>query len=120
MFSKVEPSEPGAFVALWFRPEFVQPGHLQSIVKRLVMAPPGFVTFPWLDHPENDIQPVILTEMLNPQQQFVVRCNQLLAIHRCLGKLAPDIATARVTDAELRKHHLPDSGESAAMMRRAL
>jgi hypothetical protein len=93
--------EPGDLVVLWFRPEFVKPGHLQSAVKRLAMAPPFWVKFPYRDHPESEIAPIVTVEMLNPPGRMIARCAHLLAIHKVLGTV-PAGKGRRVSAVELR------------------
>ena len=49
LFDKTASYKPGDLVILWRRPELVKPGQPQSIVKRLYMAPPPWVKFPYRD-----------------------------------------------------------------------
>ena len=104
-FSKSEPYARGDFVVLYWRPEFVKPGRLQGVIKRLVTPPPPWVKFPWREHPESDVKALVLVEMLNPRQQLVVPCAELLAIHKCLG-LVPNEHMSRkpVRRASQRRH----------------
>jgi hypothetical protein len=84
--SETEPARAGDFVCLWFRPEFVQTGHHQTIIKRLVMAAPPWVkSYPHNEHPDSDVKAIVILERLNPRQQFHVSCDQLLAIHKVTG-----------------------------------
>ncbi len=84
--SKIEPPKAGDFVCLWFRPEFVKPGQHQTIIKRMVMAPPPFVkSFPHNEHPDSEVKALVIVEMFNPRQQLHICCDQLLAIHKVTG-----------------------------------
>jgi hypothetical protein len=97
--SRSESYEPGDLVALWFRPEFVAPGHHQVIVKRLLMAPPDFVKFPHRDSPGSEALPFVMLEMLNPRAHGWVECGRLLAIHKVIGTL-PHGNTRRISREE--------------------
>jgi hypothetical protein len=84
-FSKSQPFKPGDFVVMFLKPELALPGRHQCAIKRLVMAPPPWVTFPWTENPKSEIQALVICEQLNPQGQFATKCADLLAIHRCIG-----------------------------------
>ncbi|MBM0205671.1 hypothetical protein JNW90_23650 [Micromonospora sp. STR1s_5] len=82
VFTSAEPPKPGEFAIFILRPELVSPGGSQSMIKRLVLAPPPHVTFPWREHPKSEVHAVVVAEQLNPARQFWIRCDRLLAIHR--------------------------------------
>ncbi|MGI9403965.1 MAG: hypothetical protein ACR2OF_05605 [Hyphomicrobium sp.] len=86
VFDREAPLENGCMANFFYRREVVRPGQLSVALKRLFMAPPPFVTFPWKDHPKSEVVPVIIAEQLKPFRQFTVRCRDLLAVHRCLGR----------------------------------
>jgi hypothetical protein len=48
--------------------------------------PPG-MTFPYQDNPKSEVHPVLVLELTNPARRFYVRCSELLAVHKCVGKL---------------------------------
>lgn len=77
----------GDLAVIYHRPELVPPGELPLSVKRLITAVPDWVKFPWKDHPDSEVAPVLIVEMLNPKRQFSVLCRNLLAVHRCLGSM---------------------------------
>ena len=88
---RTEPYKPGDLVVLFRRP--VEPGgQPRAMVKRLLMAPPSWVSFPWQDHPQSDVLALVIVEMLNPKRRLVMRCADILGIHKCLGP-APAGAT---------------------------
>ena len=81
-FDKRAAPERGGLVVLWKRPELVRPGESQAMVKRLVTVPPPWVTFPHRKHPNSTVDALVIVEQLNPAQQFAVRCETLVAIHK--------------------------------------
>lgn len=78
--------KPGDFVAIWLRPERVRPGGQHHWLKRLVMAPPSWMRFPYTPAPGSSIEPVIVVEQLNPPKRYVIACADILAMHRCIGE----------------------------------
>ncbi len=100
LFDKNAPYKRGDFVILFRRPELVKPGQHQAIVKRLYMAPPPWVTFPYRDHPKSDVRALIIAEQLNPHLQFAIPCEDLLAIHKCLGLVPEGMRAKRVSETE--------------------
>jgi hypothetical protein len=84
-FSKSEPIEPNDFVILFLRPELVLPGRHQCAIKRLVLAPPRWVTFPYVENPASEVQALVITEQLNPHHSMATKCADLIAIHKCIG-----------------------------------
>jgi hypothetical protein len=54
-------------------------------LEQLLIAPPPYVTFPWNDHTESEVVPVIFVQQLNLPRQWSVRCSSLLAVRRCVG-----------------------------------
>ena len=95
----------GDLAVLFFRPECVPAGEHSAQLKRLVLSIPPFVKFPWRDHPDSNLRPILIVEMSNPPRQFHYRCDQLLAVHKCLG-LVPVDATY---DASRKTYTLPTS-----------
>jgi hypothetical protein len=82
---------PGDLVVLFFKPDHLPAGEHQAILKRLVMAPPHYVSFPWREHPKSEVHALIIVEMLNPPKQFAYKCEHLLGIHKCLGRVPADV-----------------------------
>jgi hypothetical protein len=92
IFDREAPLENGCLASFFYRPELVKPGSLGIALKQLLLAPPPFVTFPWKDHPDSEVIPVVIVQQLNPPRQWSVRCNTLLAVHRCIGiKDSPEV-----------------------------
>ena len=87
--SKLDPYVAGDVVVVWMRPEFVEAGRTQAILKRIiVMSPPWVKAFPYKDHPKSDVLAVIfLGQDDRPDEMFHIRCSQILAIHKCVGLL---------------------------------
>ena len=82
---KTQPIEVGDLVFVYLRPEAVEPGGLPIRLKRLLVAPPSWVTFPWADNPRSEVLPVVIFGMDNPRASLSLRCSQILAIHKCMG-----------------------------------
>lgn len=73
----------GDLVCLFFKPEFVKAGELQTWVKRLVTGvPPWVKEFPYRDHPESTVKAIILVESINPRRQYVIECDKLLGLYK--------------------------------------
>src|SRR5687767_12951735 len=45
--------ENGCFANFYYRPELVKPGMLGVALKKMIFAPPPWVTFPWNEHPDS-------------------------------------------------------------------
>lgn len=83
LVSKTDQYTLGDFIVIYRR------GQCPPIVKRLIMMPPHWVTFPWVPDPAAEIGELFFVETLNPPNSFAHRCRNILAIHKCRG-LAPD------------------------------
>lgn len=99
LFDKNAPIARGDFVILFKRPEIVKPGQHQAIVKRLVMPPPPWVKFPYREHPESEVRALVIAEQFNPRATFAIPCEDLLAIHKCLGPVPANMRRVMVTEA---------------------
>lgn len=93
----------GDLVIIWVKPEFVAAGEHPALIKRLVMDVPHWVKFPYRDHPNSNVRAVIIVEQINPHRQFVIPCDRLLGIHKCLGPLPVDA----VYNAKTKKFVVP-------------
>jgi len=102
MFDKTVPYKAGDLVILFKRPERVQPGRLPAIVKRLVMAPPPWVKFPHVEHPNSDVHALLIAEQFNPKGSFAIPCADLLAVHKCLGPVPAEMKCVPTTEAAAR------------------
>ena len=105
LFDTREPFKAGDLVVLYRRPELVKPGQHQAIVKRLVTNLPPGMTLPYREHPESEVHVIVIVEQLNPPRRFAVRCQDLLAIHKCLGPVPADRVRFKVSDEELEAMH---------------
>ena len=101
MFDKNAPFERGDFVVIYKRPELVLPGQHQAIVKRVALAPPSWVKFPYREHPDSDVRAIVMFEQFNPHLRFAIPCGDLLAIHKCLGPMPDDMPRVRASVADL-------------------
>lgn len=101
LFSASQPYAPGDFICIYFKPEFVKPGHHQALVKRLVLNLFPGLKFPYKKHPDSNVMPVIITEMFNPPMRFAYPADAILAIHKCLGPVPAGMTTYKVSDAEI-------------------
>lgn len=113
LFDKTADFRPGDLVMAYLRREAVKPGQFQAMVKRLVLAPPAFVTFPWRDHVNSAFKPVVGLEMDNPRRRFAIRCADVLAIHKCLGPMPQGVETVR-TPLPAACRRSPELGAAAA------
>lgn len=103
LIDKTAPYKRGDLVMVYRRIEKVPAGVFQAQLKRLVMAPPSWVTFPYSESPQSEIAALVVIEMINPSRQFAVRCADILGIHKCLGIMPPDMPRVRMSLAEARK-----------------
>ena len=85
VIDKQGPLHAGCLAALYYRPELVPPGKLPISLKRLVTAMPP-VPLPYREHPDSEVQFIIMVEQLNPPKRWVVECEDLLAVHQCVGR----------------------------------
>lgn len=83
-FTKKEHPERGDIVALWFRPEAIQPGALQVSMKRLAMPMPPF-KLPYRPSRFSNCEPLVIVEMDNPSERFAIPFSALLAVHKFVG-----------------------------------
>ncbi len=100
IFDKNAPFIAGDLVGIFRRPELVQPGHHQMIVKRLV-GNPG-VSFPHRDHPQSEIRAMLMAEQLNPGRRFYIPCEEIIAVYKCLGPVPKGTKRIKMTEAETR------------------
>lgn len=95
MFMRHAPVEVGDFVGIYFRPEFVKPGHSNIFVKRMVTAIPPYVTFPWKESPRSEVHAIIIVEQTNPWKQFSYKCENVLDVHWCAGPVPEGVKTVK-------------------------
>ncbi|MCC7275808.1 MAG: S24 family peptidase [Alphaproteobacteria bacterium] len=88
-FSAGELPVPGDLVNLFIRPELVAPGRPQALLKRLVMGPPPWVTFPYHEPAGDAGRAVVIVEQLSPLGFHTFRAADLLGMHRCVGIVSP-------------------------------
>lgn len=98
IFNRDDPAAPGDMVALFFRPEDVQPGTHQVRVKRLVVPPAPWTV--WGKPARGDVQPIVIVEMLNPRRQFFIPCEKLLGMHKCEGPVPAGTTTRPASKRE--------------------
>jgi hypothetical protein len=82
---KTVPVKNGDVAVLIYRPEYVPAGLHQASLKRVVMAPPPYVKFPFREHAKSEVKAIVILEQLNPPKQFMIGCDQLLAVHKVVG-----------------------------------
>ena len=104
MFSSTEACGSRDLVIVYLHPEKVRPGDGQCHIKRLVMAPPPYVTFPWQESPKSDVHALVVFDQLStPAKQYTCRCEDVLGIHKCLGTV-PEHLQAVFLKGEHDKH----------------
>jgi hypothetical protein len=98
VIDKQGPLHAGCFAVFYYRPELVPPGELTLQLKRLVTAMPLHLTLPYREHPKSEIKFVVGVEQLNPAKQWIVECEDLLAVHHCLGRVDDPKVQARLQE----------------------
>jgi hypothetical protein len=89
VIQKSAPYAVGDIVCVWFKPEFLRPDQPQAWLKRLRMAIPPWVRFPYREHPQSEITAIAMFEQLNPVRRYSVPCSHIAAIHRVIGICPP-------------------------------
>jgi hypothetical protein len=84
-------------VAIYLRPELVEPGQLGIVVKRLALNVAPYVKFPHREHPDSNVAAVVIFEQDNPPRQYAVRADRILTIHRCIGVAGADVILEDMT-----------------------
>lgn len=102
------PYKSGDLVAIYLRPETVQPGHGNVILKRMISLPPWVKAFPYRDSPASTALAALLVEMLNPQRFFGIRCADILAIHHCVGPVPANVTLTPAVGPRLASVHASD------------
>jgi len=82
---KCAPVEAGELAVFYYRPDRIPEGERQANLKRIVLLPSPSISFPYHNHPDSTVSPVMIVESDNPQDRYAVDCDALLGIHRCLG-----------------------------------
>ena len=101
VISSIEKPQVGDFAIFYKRPEILEPGEFQAIVKRLVTAIPDWVTLPYDDHPQSTARPIVIAEQLNPRGSYHIPCSALVAIHKVVGTVPEHMVTYKPGDAEI-------------------
>lgn len=99
LFSSTERYRYGDDVLLWFRPEFVQPGEHQLLIKRLVVAP-RLEYWSGAKTKTGNIAPTVIVEMLNPRRMLHFHVEAIMGIHKCLGLVPASMKTYKVKDED--------------------
>ena len=94
-FDKNEEPKVGDIVVMFKRPELVKEGELQAMIKRLMTGIPPWVKFPYQDHPDFNVKAIIMVKAENPPRQYVVHCDQLCAIHKCIDHVPRSVEAER-------------------------
>ncbi len=86
-FDRDAPVERGDLAAFFLKPELVPPGKVQVGIKRIVVAPPPWLDFPFEEHPDSNVSHIVIAEQSNPRRQYQIPCARLLGIHKCVGRI---------------------------------
>ena len=97
-FDTTELPKIGDIVAVWMRPEFVEPGKPQVFIYRLALGWQKGLTFPLDFRLGSEAIPVLILETGKGRQGHI-RCDEVLGVHR---KVAVVYATA-AEDREILK-----------------
>lgn len=96
-FSTADAVEAGDYVVLWRKPNYTRRGQIQALLKHLLTPLPSS----WNPELENQpISPVVIVATHNPPQSWVVRLDELMAVHKCNGPAA--VPTYKVSREEGR------------------
>jgi hypothetical protein len=76
----------GCNAVFYHRPELVPPCEWPLTLKRLATAVPQEVTLPYREHPDSEVKFIVVVEQANPPKRWAVPCEDLLAVHHCLGR----------------------------------
>ena len=69
---------------------------MQCLLKRVVMMPMPGTTFPYKEHPDSEVKAlVMLGSDDKPNMMLPIRCEHVLAIHKCIGQIAGPSAASR-------------------------
>jgi len=82
--SKTEEVKRGDTVCLWLKSQSRPEGY-SALVKRVAMLPPPHVTFPFVEHPESEIEALVFVEQINPPRTYRFKCEDVLAMHKVIG-----------------------------------
>lgn len=82
----------GDAVIFYLRPELVKQGGFQAQIKRLTMAIPPWVKFPYREHLDSSVAALLVVESLNPRRMIAIRCEDVLAVHKCMGHMPEQAA----------------------------
>lgn len=86
VFEKDGTPDVGDLVGLWVLPKGSNdPRDAERGVKRLVMGAWEGMVYPYKPHPNSNVAPLIVVEMLNPRRRFHIPCDRILALHRVTG-----------------------------------
>lgn len=80
VFTKAEAPRAGDIAIFILRPEEVREGGYQSLIKRLVLGIPPWVTFPWRENPKSEVRALAIAAQSNPPRQYMIPCERLLAV----------------------------------------
>jgi hypothetical protein len=89
VFDKEAELRAGDFVAVFLKQEAIRPGAQPRMVKRLALGLMPGLTFPYVEHPNSTVRPIVVLETLNPPRQFMVPIDQITTMHRCIGEAEP-------------------------------
>jgi hypothetical protein len=94
LVDKREPVKAGDLVIIW-----LQSGRRPKL-KRLAIAPPPWVKFPFRENPNSEATPLVIVEMINPSRTFQIRCDAIAAMHKCMGLVPDHVETFHEHDPE--------------------
>jgi len=80
VFTRAQAPKAGDIAIFILRPEGVQEGGFQCLIKRLAIDIPPWVTFPWRDRPTSDVRAAVIAKQTNPPRQYMIKCEHLLAV----------------------------------------
>lgn len=88
--AKFEKIAAGNVVVLWRRPERIAADAAQAQVALLAADLPHFLTLPWMQPPDWEVEPQIIVEKTNPPRRFLIPASSVLAIHKAIGLFPGD------------------------------
>lgn len=86
----------GDLALIYFRPDAVARGRPLRIIRRVLMGVPVHVRLPHRPGPKDTVAPCILLQADDPDRAVPVPCEEILALHRCIGYAAKGRSPVRL------------------------
>ena len=81
-----QPYAVGDLVRVFLKPEWVAPGCTKRRAQAAHHEHAARRDLSLREHPDSNIMPVLVCEQDNPHLQYTIPADQILAVHRCMGR----------------------------------